>query len=92
MIIYKLSCQDEPMIDNSVILIMGDHPLDLDKEVKLALSQLSDEEILRPLNDWFETTVNQLLKNTGFQRIVPNNETDVEDDYWKEHSKRENKE
>ena len=43
MIIYKLSCQDEPMIDNSVILIMGDHPLDLDKEVKLALSQLSDE-------------------------------------------------
>ena len=34
----------------------------------------------------------QLLKNTGFQRIVPNNETDVEDDYWKEHSKRENKE
>lgn len=80
---YELYCDDTHR------QIVGDHPLDLKQEVRAALQDCSDEQIVEPHEDWFELVLNKVCERTGFKPIDEDGVCDVEVLYWKEHQRRE---
>ena len=81
---YILRC------DDAEETIIGNHKLNLQKEVAKALKAMSNEEVVSPVEDWFMVIVGNVCKNTGFSMLDSlDGDYYVEDDYFDEVQKRE---
>jgi len=83
--IYDLYCED------TEARIMGDTKLNLAEAVQKALTAMTNDQVLRPQEDWFELIVDLVCAQNNFMRDCPTiSETiDVEDLYFDEVRRRE---
>jgi hypothetical protein len=84
--VYVLRCED------TATPVYGDKELDLRAETQKALDAMSNDEVVRPSEDWFNVLVTNFCNITGFRVLDALDDFNVEDMYCDEVIKREDAE